>query len=98
MKSQQFQIMVICGATFILGVLTCYTFYRYMCEQTEFFKDLPAIHVIWITFFCVLMLIVIHFGSVLAREVSFCLSMALNSTKMSQMKLNETFSIIPLHV
>lgn len=61
--------MVITGGTFVLGVLTCYTCYRYLYDQSELFKHLTVIHIIWMTFFGVLTFGIIYFGSSLSREV-----------------------------
>lgn len=61
--------MVVCGFAFVLSVLTFFTFYRYIHQQNEFFQQLSAVHSLWMIFYLPVILIVIHCGSLLTREV-----------------------------
>ena len=62
--------MVILTKTFIVDVLSSYTFYRYYVTRSEHFEQLVILHGIWCTFYNINTLLTIYAGSRLKRKVA----------------------------
>lgn len=59
------------ASVFIFSVLTLYTFYRYILQQNEFFKQTSITHFIWQTYYLSHTLMVIHSSNRVTNEVHF---------------------------
>lgn len=62
--------MIITASTFIFSVLTFYTFYRYIVQQHESFKDLLWMHLQWQLFYLIFTLLVIYTANQVTSEVN----------------------------
>lgn len=80
--------MIICGNSFLFCVLTLYTFYRHILQPNEYIEQVSTIHFMWIMFYMTMILTVIYYGSLIAREV-------LNET--NRMKFYPFILNIPCH-
>lgn len=60
--------MVITAYTFIFSVITLHTFYRYVIQRNEEFKDLSWLHFQWQFFYLISMLLIIYTANLVTRE------------------------------
>lgn len=65
-----FQAMLSVAVTFVFSVLSFYTFYRYIIDPTEFFKQMALIHFFWQSFYLIYAFMIIYAGSVIKSKVS----------------------------
>lgn len=65
-----FQAMYNIGQSFIFSVLSFYTFYRYLIEPNEFFKQVALVHFYWQLFYLIYTNMVIYVGSVVTSKVN----------------------------
>lgn len=59
------------GNTFIFSVLTLYTFYRYILQQNELYRDLSYSHFHWQIFYFFYAFILIYAGSTVTSKVIY---------------------------
>lgn len=64
------QIMILTGYTFIISVLTYYTFYRYIVQQDDYFKDFAWMHIEVQIFYLISILVVIYNANRMIIEVN----------------------------
>lgn len=64
------QIMTCIGIAFVFSVLTFFSFYRYILQQNEFFRESSFVHLERCVFFGSFMLMVVFSGSLIGHEVN----------------------------
>lgn len=57
------------AVTFVFSVLSFYTFYRFIVDPNEFFKQVALIHFFWQSFYLIYVFMVIYVGSVIKSKV-----------------------------
>lgn len=83
-----FQAMYNIGQSFIFSVLSFYTFYRYLIEPNEFFKQVALVHFYWQLFYLIYAYMVIYAGSVVTSKVNIRIKFKIN--------LNKTLNMVSL--
>lgn len=58
------------ASAFIFSVFTLYTFYRYILQQNQFFKELALLHFMWQIYYLSNALIVIYISNRVTNEVN----------------------------
>lgn len=62
--------MVLTGYTFTLSVLTYYTFYRYIVQQNEYYKDFAWMHIEVQMYYLISIFTVIYNANRIINEVN----------------------------
>lgn len=62
--------MVNTAASFIFSIFTFYSFYRYIVDQSDFFKETAILHFDWQIYYLASALVVIRSANQLANEVN----------------------------
>lgn len=63
--------MVHTAATFVQSVLTFYSFYRYILQRDDFFKEILLTYFQWQLYYLALTITVIYTANLLTKEVKY---------------------------